>query len=164
MNCDQAFDCLTDPQQRYSVELERHLAGCPRCRNMHETLEPALDLFDEIIAEPGASTPLAAGPVLSTESVRLAEQTAAQLSAARPTARRAERSWWFVWRYAAVFLFGGAIVLGIGAVQGKLSGPESPRGATCTWRNRAAMSVSEAGNPQAVTLSCVACHLPSAPQ
>ncbi len=164
MTCDQAFDCLTDPEQRYSVELERHLAACPRCRNMHETLEPALDLFDEIIAEPGASAPLSAGPVLSTESVRLAEQTAAQLASARSTARRTDRSWSVVWRYAAVFLFGGAIVLGIGAVQGRLSAPEGPRGATCTWRNRAAMSISESRDPQTVTLSCVACHLPSTPQ
>lgn len=49
LNCDQTFDCLTDPIHRHSADVEQHLASCPRCRDMAEILEPALDLFDESI-------------------------------------------------------------------------------------------------------------------
>lgn len=161
MNCDQAFDCLTDRARRYSAELDRHLAACPRCRHMCETLEPALDLFDDVVAEPDVSrSARGAPPVLSTESVRLAEQTAAQLSAARERPRRSAEPWSFVWRYAAVFLIGGAVVLGVGAVQGRLSPDTAPQGASCTWRNPSAVAQRDAGNPQAVTLSCITCHMP----
>lgn len=47
MNCDHAFDCLTDATRRESAELVAHLAQCPRCRDMAEALEPALDLLSE---------------------------------------------------------------------------------------------------------------------
>ncbi len=46
MNCDQAFDHLTltaPPADGHA--LAEHLAGCPRCRSLAETLEPALELF-----------------------------------------------------------------------------------------------------------------------
>ena len=46
MNCDMAFEHLTDPNRRDRDELQRHLAACPRCRQMKETLEPAFDLLD----------------------------------------------------------------------------------------------------------------------
>ncbi|MHC4876587.1 MAG: hypothetical protein ACYTGL_08815 [Planctomycetota bacterium] len=47
MNCDHAFECLTDPARRESQALAIHLESCPRCRDMADTLSPALDLFDE---------------------------------------------------------------------------------------------------------------------
>lgn len=47
MNCDQAFDCLTNPHQRESDALQRHLNACPRCRDLADALEPALTLFDD---------------------------------------------------------------------------------------------------------------------
>ena len=47
MNCDHAFECLTDPARRESQALASHLATCPRCRDMADALSPALDLFDE---------------------------------------------------------------------------------------------------------------------
>lgn len=49
LNCDQTFDCLTDPIHRHSHEVEQHLDSCPRCRDMADALEPALDLLDESV-------------------------------------------------------------------------------------------------------------------
>ncbi len=42
MNCDTAFDLMTDAEGAASLALANHLAGCPRCRQMQETLAPAL--------------------------------------------------------------------------------------------------------------------------
>lgn len=47
MNCDQAFESLTDPDQRNAAALQRHLHDCPRCRDLADALEPALQLFDD---------------------------------------------------------------------------------------------------------------------
>ncbi len=47
MNCDQAFESLTDPAQRDATALQRHLHDCPRCRDLADALEPALQLFDD---------------------------------------------------------------------------------------------------------------------
>jgi cytochrome c553 len=49
MNCDQAFDALTDTKLRGSDALTQHLDHCPRCRDMAEMLDPALDLFGEVV-------------------------------------------------------------------------------------------------------------------
>ena len=42
MNCDQAFDFLTDSSRRDSETLARHLASCARCRQLKETLAELL--------------------------------------------------------------------------------------------------------------------------
>jgi hypothetical protein len=55
MNCDLAFDCLTDSARRDCAELAKHLARCPRCRDMAEALEPAIDLLSEVSAHESAS-------------------------------------------------------------------------------------------------------------
>ncbi|NQV26675.1 MAG: hypothetical protein HQ518_20165 [Rhodopirellula sp.] len=47
MNCDQAFDALTDKHVRNSDSLIQHLDDCPRCRDMVDMLAPALNLFDK---------------------------------------------------------------------------------------------------------------------
>ena len=116
MNCDQAFDCLTDSRRRHSADLERHLAACPRCRQMHDTLEPALDLFDGVVEEPDLSGLVRdSRPLVSTESRQLAEQTAARLvTAGGPRLRRG--NWTGFVRYSAVFICGALVVLVLGAV------------------------------------------------
>lgn len=53
MNCDQAFDCLTDPQHRDLDALQCHLDACSRCRDLAEALQPALTLFDEASSDFG---------------------------------------------------------------------------------------------------------------
>ena len=45
MNCDDVFEALTDPALSQSAELERHLANCPRCRQLQQVLEPARSLL-----------------------------------------------------------------------------------------------------------------------
>lgn len=49
MNCDQAFDALTDNNLRGSNELIQHLDACPRCQDMADMLDPALNLFDDVL-------------------------------------------------------------------------------------------------------------------
>lgn len=61
LNCDQTFDCLTDPIHRHSEDVERHLESCPRCRDMADILEPALDLFDESLDNGIWDLPLSSG-------------------------------------------------------------------------------------------------------
>ena len=64
MNCDQAFDALTDTNMRDSNALCVHLDGCPRCRDMAELLDPALDLFGEVVDTAGeAHVGSVTGPV-----------------------------------------------------------------------------------------------------
>jgi hypothetical protein len=65
MNCDQAFDALTDTKRRGSDALTEHLDHCPRCRDMAEMLDPALDLFGEVV---GAGDERESGPISGTVS------------------------------------------------------------------------------------------------
>lgn len=53
MNCDQAFDALTDTKLRDSIHLTQHLDQCPRCRDMADMLDPALDLFGDVVEADG---------------------------------------------------------------------------------------------------------------
>lgn len=105
MNCDEAFELITHPTDHNCDELQWHLQMCPRCRQMQETLAPALDSFqglsdefalsDEELAlfddhftheshsQPDSSPGYAQGgkPFLSPDAVRIAEQAATRLSA-----------------------------------------------------------------------------------
>lgn len=102
MNCDEAFDLITHPTDHNCEELQWHLELCPRCRQMKETLAPALDTFHQILddnlddgdlSELGsdfqqmqdqkstAHFPQAGNPFLSAETVRMAEQAATRLRA-----------------------------------------------------------------------------------
>jgi len=51
MNCDHAFELLTDLDRRSSQELAEHLDGCRRCRDMAETLSPVLGLWDAVTTD-----------------------------------------------------------------------------------------------------------------
>ena len=92
MNCDDVFDALTDPLtlRKPTAQLEAHLAGCPRCRQMREVIEPARSLLcGELPIErvPGSEHPSDTGrmsekrPLLTLESVGMAEAIASQLAA-----------------------------------------------------------------------------------
>ena len=120
MNCDQAFDCLTDPARRHSARLEEHLAHCERCRQMHDTLEPALDMFDELVPEPDLSHGGVAMRTLAPESVRVAEQAASRLSSSAGRSRGPRRG--LILRYAAAAM-AGALLMG---VMGSINKVQSP--------------------------------------
>jgi hypothetical protein len=53
MNCDQAFDALTDKILRNGDLLIQHLDTCPRCRDMADMLDPALNLFEDVVEPSG---------------------------------------------------------------------------------------------------------------
>ena len=42
MNCDEAYEHLTDRYLHHSLAFQRHLAGCPRCQQMRETMRAGL--------------------------------------------------------------------------------------------------------------------------
>lgn len=103
MNCDEAFELITHPTDHNCDELQWHLQMCPRCRQMQETLAPALTSFqklsdeiqlsDEELAlfeddftaqndtQPASGYTSSGKPFLSPDAVRIAEQAATRLSA-----------------------------------------------------------------------------------
>ncbi len=169
MNCDEAFDRLTDPSRRECPQLRTHLADCPRCRQMRDVLEPALDLFDvQPALDQSTLEPETAdhdrSPFLSTEAVHLAQRTAADLSAAAtaalPSSRRSR--WVAVSKYAAVFLVGVVSAMAFafvpkGEARPRPAEPTSPVASPCVWKN-APRRDGTVRAPQLVK-SCVACHI-----
>ena len=161
MNCDQAFDYLTDSSRRDSENLARHLEGCGRCRQLRETLEPALGLFDDLVPEPGTGAFELTARAAGEDSVRIAEQSAARLSGQRRWSTARFRAGC---RYAAVFLIGASLAFGVGAIQSDPGDDSPPAGSFCAWQNRTESADRGSMDARAITLSCVACHLPpSAP-
>jgi len=86
LTCDQIFDCLTDPIHRHNESVEQHLDACPRCRDMADALEPALDLFDEVETW---QLPMASGEYGLEEQPRV--ERAPTGAAPRPWARGYKR-------------------------------------------------------------------------
>jgi hypothetical protein len=159
MNCDQAFDYLTDSARRESAALARHLAGCPRCRQLKDTLEPALDLFDELVPEPGIGSFDGTAPATAEDTVRTAEQSAARLSGWQSASRIRTAV-----RYAAVFLLGASLAFAVAVTQREISDRSAPAGSICAWKNRTEAADRDQPGATAVVLSCVGCHLKSSSQ
>jgi hypothetical protein len=180
MNCDEAFDALTDPRYCESAELETHLAGCPRCRQLEQVLEPARSLLcGELPAErvpanesrdefPAAALPK---PLLSLEAVGLAEAIAGQLASstgksvpARPPVA-SRRVFVAALRGLALVLFGAMAVYCVSPRVGDHDShalpavmPASGPSKICT-RMDLQRKGGASQNAQSVILSCVACHL-----
>ena len=168
MNCDQAFDALTDPERCHDQELERHLDACPRCRQMQAVLEPALALFDEPLPATSAPfSPAAQAPLLSAETVRMAEREAAALRR-RAAGRRFTRTGVIaaLAASAALFAMGALTALGLATAheQRADSRPVQPAAVAeqCLWSLQDREQ--ESGSARAVVLSCVSCHLPGTVQ
>ncbi len=103
MNCDQAFECLTDPELSSGSELRAHLDGCPRCRDMADILEPALrfvtgEASTDWIGSAWDVAPKIADrtsqPFLTEQAVRVAEEAASSLLARNRRRMRARRNRW----------------------------------------------------------------------
>ena len=166
MNCDQAFERLTSSEHPHGWDLQAHLAECPRCRQMQETLSPALSLFAGI-EHPGGFRN--APPVfLSTEAVQVAEQAARQLSIeAEAAPRNLQQLAGILLRSAALLVVGA--LLTVGTLQGdKREAPQAAmpsinRGDPCLRMQiaQAAPTAAPFAARNAV-LSCVACHLTAA--
>jgi hypothetical protein len=156
MNCDQAFDLMTDPSRDDSPQLHAHLDGCPRCRQMYETLSPALGLFDAATHEElrGAESDLRA------TSVELAERVAVRLSHSPTLPKRSRRIGHL--RMALGCLMAGGLGFLAAALWTPLrtASPEAVRSAEgCTWVHRGPATDQPAGS---VVVSCVKCHVSSA--
>jgi hypothetical protein len=187
MNCDDAFDALTDPVSANAVELAEHLEKCPRCRELKQVLEPALSLLcGDLPAEPAMPATLpneargkdrAVAPqksFLSVDAIGVAEAAAARLASlnapsdSRPAVRLPRHR--FGGRALQGVLcaaVGGLAVFCIGLWSGKSDVTRQPSlvpvvipAGVCT-RNAVPQKATKAPgqNARAVILSCVACHL-----
>jgi hypothetical protein len=186
MNCDDAFDALTDPEGADAAELVEHLAKCPRCRELKQVLEPALSLLCGDL--PAERAMLAAAPnegrgndpaipsrkaFLSADAIGVSEAAAARLASlsalsdSRPVVRLPGR------RISGRALqgvlcaaLGGLAVFCIAFWDGRSDVPPQPQLApaviptgVCTRNTVPQKATQKRENARAVILSCVACHL-----
>src|SRR5258708_1695928 len=170
MNCDTAFDLMTDAHGSRSGVLAQHFESCPRCRQMQATLAPALDFLtpDEPLhdfsAGAGDSATSDAGgrqPFVAVDSVRIAQQAASRLLAQADLPRvRRQRLAGQLARYAAVFAAG--LLLALVLVPDRNQEKANPAG-QCT-RQAAASEASgrSAAAIQALAQSCAVCHTAAA--
>jgi hypothetical protein len=165
MNCDTAFDLMTDAHGSRSGALAQHFDSCPRCRRMQEALSPALDFlsaegpYDSNVSQSPAFAGATASrePFVTTETVQLARQTADALAVrtemprarlARLTARSA--------RYAAAFAAGLLFAVML-FNQHDRSTP--PSGTSCTRREASTDdALRTPAQIQALVQSCAVCH------
>jgi hypothetical protein len=155
MNCDQAFDLMTDPALDDSTALHEHLDACPRCLQMYETLSPALGLFEKSPA--AAAVEYEGGPADTVSAVDVAERVAVSLTQLSAGGRPRRGRAWAI--YAAAALASFTTVLGLLLMFSEPSGAAPLQAAECTWLDRGASD--EDLRSEAVVLSCVACHLPN---
>ena len=173
MTCDDAFEALTGPGEFSAAELQRHLTGCARCREMSDVLAPALALFaGEAPTEPAcfddralaasSATERTGGALLSTAAVRAADEAARGL-AARSRRQRRNATLPGALRIAAVFLLGVASAFGIAGLRsdGNSAATESRDDGACLWVSTDTPAA-DTLDAEHVILSCVACHLPAA--
>ncbi len=186
MNCDEAFDALTDPNQRDNQELRWHLEFCPRCRGMQDVLAPALSLLglDEEPLEPQTKSNRLAWvfsdlqtetreessvqqatpkPFLTPEAVRVAEHAAQTLHADnRPLTRKPMR--WLAVGVVCLLTACGLFLATASAPNVPASGNAEPMMLAdhCLWINK---NQKKTAKPPArwVVLSCVSCHLGNTP-
>jgi hypothetical protein len=163
MNCDRAFDLMTAPDGVDNPALARHLAACPRCQQMQDTLSPALNWFaadDTVDWTPSPQSGATTTPLLSMQAVRVAETAARDLSH-----RRTAFGWRRVLSIAALLFCGAA--LGVAAFDGRqpaapASAPVPSKGlmTACLWTDSAQRSRLSAPSPSTIIASCVVCHVP----
>lgn len=166
MNCDTAFELMTDAGGCQSAALAQHLGGCPRCRQMQETLAPALGFLapvawdsaaDELAGERDEiSVGADRKPFLTLEALKVARDAAKALAARRETRPdRLSALGGHALRCAAVFAAG--ILLGLVFVEQR--DRPVPQARECT-RHAAARdgTARSAAEIQRLALSCGACH------
>jgi cytochrome c553 len=176
MNCNIAFELMTEPHGGRSLALREHLERCPRCRQMRETLAPALEwLADdahvqglEFQAESPARSPMippAMPMVVTADSVAIARQSAERLSVrCAPSTGRVGRGIAVIVRSAALVAFGGFLALTL--LPGGNSGDRpaerrTPGGDSACRRHDVAAGRAPSQSPaeiRALIASCAACH------
>lgn len=175
MNCDQAFDAITDPTGAESAALREHLARCPRCREMRETLSPALNaLYEDRDASrhtetawSGTSLPRLDLQQLAAESAgRLAVASPARPGIASPPRRPLPAAWSHLLTASLLLALGVGIGWGghqlsrsPGASQPSELATPAGMSSACLWKSRRAGDAATGDSPRTVVLSCLACHL-----
>jgi hypothetical protein len=151
MTCDEAFDRMTS-EAGLTPATRAHLAECPRCREMHDTLSPALDGFGTAGCQPVAS-PWLEGRTASSEAVALARTVAAELTRASDVTRRWQVGLSML-RYAAILLVGATFGMALmrPAESQPTEGARIPS-AACTRG-----LVESSTNAKALVRTCIACH------
>lgn len=167
MNCDRAFELLTDPLESGRPEMAQHLAVCPRCRQMQETLSPALSwLTSEAEREPGwLHGSGSSGPLLTREAVQVAAELARTLPAVRRDHLGSLRKTLGIALVAAAGMLLGAI-----AVEQRRAQPVASHTAlasldpaaitVCLWTRPDASQGLPTTSARSVVDSCMACHVP----
>lgn len=172
MNCDMAFDLMTDPNGGRSQLLREHLAQCPRCRQMQATLAPALDWLADMqpsdAEAPPASVPSNAsasasgGPQIAVlgeavEIARLAAETLSQRAA--PPGVRLRRWMIAAARSAALVAAGAGVALALVPQHAPTAAPLQGAG-ECRRHDLAAENSAEKSIDELRRLiaNCAACH------
>ncbi len=165
MNCDQAFERLTEANATADAGLVRHLEQCPRCRAMQQTLSPALDWLqsashDDFTPSARSWTP-GDSPLLTDESVAIATEVARRFPR-RGLGCYSRKALGM----ALVAMFGMAFgVFAIGkppeSAHVNTSNALPPQATACLWPPRDDENTLLRGNAQAVVDSCIACHVPA---
>ncbi len=165
MNCDEAFEQLTDPTLANRDELEQHLQRCPRCRDMDEVLSPALRYFphgepDAFSQQPSTWTSSDTdAPFLSTEAVRVAEAAATKLTSRNRTRGKKIRDALFA---AAVIVppiaLGAILVIALAGQPQSTQMPGLPTADPCTRLLAAHSSTGDKGSATTLVQSCNDCH------
>lgn len=164
MNCDEAFDRMTSPGAPDDSALRHHLNGCRRCRDMQETLSPAIEWLT-VADEPSAQAERAR--FLTEDAVQVAERAAHRLgtrsaaSAPRRVDWRKPRSWWIAAGMGAAFLLAVALPSSHQPARpAPLRSLASPT-SDCLWT----LAANDLRRTQPVAeqliAACAACHLAS---
>lgn len=148
MNCDQAFDQMTQLGGSADPALESHLASCRRCREMQETLSPAIGLF-EADARVHAHEPWRNAAESNTD---LATQTARRLT---ETATRRPK-------LGIVLGYAASVFLGAGLVWGTLLMSRDGKSASAGWSREDCRYIAD-NRPATISATmlmqnCIACH------
>jgi hypothetical protein len=176
MNCDLAFELMTDAHGFESRALHEHLGQCPRCRQMQGTLAPALEwLADRVSAdEPALSpqgraeveSPTRATAAATAESVDVALSAAESLSErTMPSRERIRRKVAVAIRYASACALGACLAIWV--MIPRTPAPGDVRGVAVCRRDEARGSSATsrpAAEIESLVASCVACHGQSQPR
>jgi len=179
MKCDTAFEYMTDADLRNSDELEQHLDRCPRCRQMQDTLAPALELFgDNCFAEYQEANGLSfsanevdyesadvdgkrTAPFLTQDAVRLAEEVAERLRPQREIGVTAgSRSFRLVMRgvaAAVIALLASAVIFSLDTEPRQTAGSFRVDSANCWWHHADSKLMHQA-SAETTILGCLECH------
>ena len=165
MNCDDAFDLMTDMQQCRDPRLATHLRACARCREMQATLSPVLEWLTEtpMADEPEVERATNGRPLLLTaQALQLAEQATRRLPR-----RQQPRVAWLRQLLTITIVAIGGVAAGAFAIE-RAPGREQPAVlasdqllTACLWNTPGKRDDLPDQTVRGVVASCILCHVPT---